>query len=363
MRLRGIGGVCVVAVVMGTFGAEPAGAATTIGQLDPGPPTSNCSGGVVFIQAATGPAPTYVVPAGGGVVTSWATLAGPGDGQVATLKMLARIDATHFQVVGTSGSEPLAASVLNTFPVRIPVTGFETPGYYFPTGVNENCNYDTADANDKEAYDASAVDTEPAVGTTLNASNQFAQIRINIQVTIEADVDHDGFGDESQDGCKATAGPVNGCPVPPSSGTVDKTKPVLGGLSLSSSVFKAATSGGSTSAQKKKSSAPTGTRVAFSLSEPSSVKFTVERKTKGRRVSGKCKARTKTNAKKPKCTRYVRMRGSFTVAGKAGKNTFKFRGRVGGKSLKPGSYRLNGRASDKAKNTSVLKRKGFRIVK
>ena len=56
------------------------------------------------------------------------------------------------------------------------------------------------------------------------------------------------------------------------------------------------------------------------------------------------------------------MKGSFTVAGKAGKNTFKFRGRLGGKKLTPGSYRLTGTATDPSKNASVPKHKGFKIV-
>ncbi len=60
------------------------------------------------------------------------------------------------------------------------------------------------------------------------------------------------------------------------------------------------------------------------------------------------------------------MRGSFTINGRVGTNTFKFRGRIGGKTLKtlkPGSYRLNGQAADKAKNKSRVKRIRFRVVK
>jgi hypothetical protein len=56
------------------------------------------------------------------------------------------------------------------------------------------------------------------------------------------------------------------------------------------------------------------------------------------------------------------MRGSIAVSGKPGANSFTFRGRIGGKKLKPGSYRLNGKATDRAANASSLRRKGFRIV-
>jgi hypothetical protein len=54
--------------------------------------------------------------------------------------------------------------------------------------------------------------------------------------------------------------------------------------------------------------------------------------------------------------------GSFGVPGAAGENAFTFRGRVGGKALKPGSYRLTGQAIDSAGNASPLRRKGFEIV-
>jgi hypothetical protein len=144
------------------------------------------------------------------------------------------------------------------------------------------------------------------------------------------------------------------------SGAVDKTKPTLGSLSFSSTTFAAAKSGASTAKKRK---AKVGTKVSFNLSEASSVEFTVQRKTTGRRVSRKCKTKKKSNAKKPKCTLWKNVTGSFTYSGKAGKNTFTFRGRIGGKSLKAGSYRLNSQATDTAKNTSATKTKAFKIVK
>jgi hypothetical protein len=36
------------------------------------------------------------------------------------------------------------------------------------------------------------------------------------------------------------------------------------------------------------------------------------------------------------------MRGGFTHSGQAGQNSFKFSGRIAGKALKPGRYRLVG---------------------
>ena len=57
------------------------------------------------------------------------------------------------------------------------------------------------------------------------------------------------------------------------------------------------------------------------------------------------------------------VRGSFSHRGARGTNSFTFRGRVGGKKLKPGRYRLQGAAKDRAGNASRLQRRPFRIVK
>jgi hypothetical protein len=71
----------------------------------------------------------------------------------------------------------------------------------------------------------------------------------------------------------------------------------------------------------------------------------------------------RSNRKKKKCTRWTAVRGSFTVAGKPGRNTFTFRGRVGGKALRRGAYRLTGVAADGAKNASAPVKRTFTIVK
>jgi plastocyanin len=154
-----------------------------------------------------------------------------------------------------------------------------------------------------------------------------------------------------------TTPPPGGTPGTP--GTPDSTAPVLGSLGLSTTVFRAARSGGPVSAAAR----PIGTKVSFSLSEAGAVKFTVQRKTLGRRVGTRCKAQTEANRKHRACTRWVSMKGSFTVTGKTGTNRFKFRGRIGGRSLKPGGYRLNGQARDQAGNRSKVKRTSFRIVR
>ena len=64
-----------------------------------------------------------------------------------------------------------------------------------------------------------------------------------------------------------------------------------------------------------------------------------------------------------RCTRYVRVRGSFTHDGQAGLNRFKFTGRLRGRTLRPGRYRLVAAASNAAGNRSKPRRTKFRIVR
>jgi hypothetical protein len=144
-------------------------------------------------------------------------------------------------------------------------------------------------------------------------------------------------------------------------GGKDVTKPVLGRLGLSRSVFAAASSGASTVSKHKRT--PVGTKVSFSVSERSSVRFAVQRKAKGRKSGSRCAKPTRRNRKKKRCTRWPSVRGSFTVPAKQGSNTFTFRGRIGGTRLKPGRYRLVGRAVDGAKNPSATRTVTFRIAR
>ena len=71
------------------------------------------------------------------------------------------------------------------------------------------------------------------------------------------------------------------------------------------------------------------------------MKFTVLRSRPGRKANGgRCVKPTKANRKARKCTRLVPVSGSFTRAGSAGANSFRFTGRLAGHKLKAGKYRL-----------------------
>ena len=165
----------------------------------------------------------------------------------------------------------------------------------------------------------------------------------------------DNDGDSLIDGADTQSCPP-GTTNPPNS-TSPNLHPNLTS-SLSSSVFQAAGSGPAFTAK-------VGTNVYFTVSEAGSVRFTVQRrlKTYGRRVRGKCVKATPSNRSNKVCVRWGKVKGAFTVPAKAGANKIKFRGRIGGKTLKPGRYRLNMQATDATGKKSKVSRRRFKIVK
>lgn len=110
------------------------------------------------------------------------------------------------------------------------------------------------------------------------------------------------------------------------------------GLKVSPSKFRAAKSGASVSTSAIRNRVQT--RVSYTLSDAASVRFSVERSGEGRRVDGRCVKTTRTNRSRTRCTRYVRVSGSFTRNRGVGTDRFTFSGRMGGRALKPGRYRL-----------------------
>ena len=158
MKLRLMAGL--PALVSALVIAPSAWAATTIGEHPAGGAIA-CGGGTTFLQGATaGTGPSYTVPAGGGVITSWSTKVGSGAGQQAALKVLTITDETHYTVAATSPLTPLTASSTNTFPVRISVPGGATLGYYFPSGgPSQECAFELEKLATSSVSRAAAIPT------------------------------------------------------------------------------------------------------------------------------------------------------------------------------------------------------------
>lgn len=149
-------------------------------------------------------------------------------------------------------------------------------------------------------------------------------------------------------------------PPPPPPPTPDTTAPVVSGLRVAPKLI--ASSFGAMPSQKTKR--PRRTTVRYRLSENATVRFTLQRKTRGRRVSGRCRKETRLNRARPRCTRWVKVGRAFTQRGNAGANRKVLRARtVGRRKLAPGRYRILARATDAAGNRSASKSARFRVVR
>jgi hypothetical protein len=85
---------------------------------------------------------------------------------------------------------------------------------------------------------------------------------------------------------------------------------------------------------------PKGAAVTYTLTGPATVTFSASRRMHGRLAGKRCVRKTRANAGHRRCTFYVPVKGSFTQAGAAGDNRFIFSGRIDGRALRPGAYKL-----------------------
>ena len=124
----------------------------------------------------------------------------------------------------------------------------------------------------------------------------------------------------------------------------DTRRPVASLLRVSPAAFRAAATA------RRGARRRAGTRISYALDEAARVTFTVKRI-----VTRVVRKRTR--------TRYVPVRGSFADAGEAGGNTIRFSGRMAGRRLKPGRYRLVALPVDAADNIGNAALARFRVVR
>ncbi len=134
--------------------------------------------------------------------------------------------------------------------------------------------------------------------------------------------------------------------------------PEVAGLRVSPSTFRAAQSGPAVGAPSIRAAA----RVSYSLNVPASVRWTLQRSSRGRKAGGRCLPRAAGDRGGPSCTLYIAARGGFTRIRPAGADRFTFTARIAGRALPPGRYRLvaTPRADGRAGRPA---RARFRIVR
>ena len=140
--------------------------------------------------------------------------------------------------------------------------------------------------------------------------------------------------------CRVTATNAAGS-TPALSSAVRVSPPplTLSALRITPAAFPAATSGPSDRRTRAR-----GGIVSFRLDQTATVDFSVQRVRPGRKVNGRCRRVSRGDGQASRCTAWSTVSGTFRVTGKRGVNRFTFTGRVGGRRLDPGHYRLVARA-------------------
>ncbi len=128
-------------------------------------------------------------------------------------------------------------------------------------------------------------------------------------------------------------------------------------LRISPFRFPAATKGASITRTRKRK---TGTNVSYRDTQAATTTFTVLQPRRGIRRGRSC-VKPKRGQRGRRCTRYVAV-GKFTHRDRAGANSFHFSGRVRGRKLAPGTYRLQAVPRFAGRNGRAIFN-SFRIVR
>jgi hypothetical protein len=182
-RLARLAVVFAALLSLALAGAAAASAQVTIGWTPPTTPTHNYCINEPFdgIQTSlASSAVSYAVP-GAGLITSWSTNAGPGEGQRLTFKVFRPIGGGKYTVIAAD-LRSLSASTLNTFKVAIPVQTGDLIGTQ-DTGADEHptsCAVETGLPGNEVTSEFGDV----AVGGTLGFEIPEPEVQLNISATV-----------------------------------------------------------------------------------------------------------------------------------------------------------------------------------
>jgi hypothetical protein len=210
MRNRAVAVVLSLAFSVPLFAAQAASAAIEVG--------NNCAaktgtGGYTLVQLAQTGSPLPLAAPTAGVATKWKVNLDPSvpiptEPALSETMRVLRPTGTpkQFQTIAESspGSYGHGTSVFDT---RIPVQAGDHFGAYAPESsailfCSTESEADVLGAKKADIGPGSTADYEPA-----------PKIQLALSVTIEPDVDGDGYGDETQDKCPQSAATHDPCPV------------------------------------------------------------------------------------------------------------------------------------------------------
>lgn len=302
----------VLAPLFVALGAATANAAVTLGPALPvATPTTNlCGAGVACTYINTLGGAAFPIQATSGVITSWRVQSGSAGGAV-KLRVLRQTVPGQYRAIATSGQETTVVG-LGTYASRVPIQAGDVIG----VDNDNSALIFTQTAAASYFFNPAIAD---GAAETPKTSAAAAVLLLLANATIEADVDQDGFGDETQDGCPS-----------------DRTKQAapcatefeLGPVALTPARIRLPIRSSQV------------VRARFAVTRPSNVTLTVEVRRSGRSFGGVCVPAefVSTGAR---CTVVFTVR-QLTRAVPAGVSTIAFRPR----GLPRGVYRVRVKASD-----------------
>ena len=109
---------------------------------------------------------------------------------------------------------------------------------------------------------------------------------------------------------------------------------------------------------------PRSARLSWNVSDRATLRLTLKRSLPGRRVAGVCRAPSKGNSTRPACGRLVTV-AAFNRPVAAGAGGLTLTGKIGGRKLPAGSYRLVVTAMnvDASRRPSTQHTLGFAVLK
>jgi hypothetical protein len=168
--------VAVVASVLLSSSAD----ALVIGRADR-PFAFDCIGPSTYLQQATGTtSPSYTVPAGGGLITSWETFGGTSAGAQLKLAVFRPTGApSQFTTVGSSAQQTIRAGQHNRADTQIPVLGGETIGLLILSGTHQ-CALESGSAEVGQRDSLAVHDT----GSTFTYSDPNDGALVNVSASV-----------------------------------------------------------------------------------------------------------------------------------------------------------------------------------
>jgi hypothetical protein len=357
----------LIALLVSLGAAAPAQAATTVGNnLSPTPTSSVslCEGAdvtcTVVPKTLTSNRAAGGLDAVTGVVVRWRVRTeGPAPGVSIALRVVQGRTG-----LGRSAFESMTSQApgIVTFAARLPVTAGDRLGVdmIVPAGAT------SAPIARGTTSNAELDRWQPSLGIgETRPPNNDKRYELLLNADIEPDADADGWGDETQDGCRGTAGTADGCPPPLGAPPPAEPGTPPAGTTVTTPLGTSATPPGTSATPPGTSDARpqapvaaalavddgrppqitalqfNATRVRFRISERATVSLAVQRVRPGRSVLGRCVKPTRANSRARRCLRLVSvLSGTTNVL--PGLNTARIR------RLPAGRYRVRLLSIDRA---------------